>query len=116
MSEDSTIDSVLTSNTIKAYYAFDEAMFKAHREDRNEYAESTARMLIVNADLPLLIRARACMVLGCCIDPDFLDMAKEGVRIAELGYSRCNNPGDFERTLAHSCKHVLEETHAVHDE
>ncbi|KAF2210313.1 hypothetical protein CERZMDRAFT_86062 [Cercospora zeae-maydis SCOH1-5] len=91
-------------------------MLKAHSEDRNEYAESTARMLLENADLPLLIRARACMIIGCSIDPDFLDMAKEVVRIAELGYSLCDNPGDFERALVRNCKEVLEEAQAAYDE
>lgn len=33
-------------------------MFQAHRAGNNDYAESTARILLANADLPLLLRAR----------------------------------------------------------
>lgn len=58
MAEKRTIGSYITDNTLKAYYDLDTAMLKAHREKRHEYAESTARLLLEHADLPLLIRAR----------------------------------------------------------
>ncbi|KAF2162744.1 hypothetical protein M409DRAFT_26982 [Zasmidium cellare ATCC 36951] len=106
----------LTNNTIRTYYALDEAMVKAHREDRDEYAVSTARSLLGNADLPLLIRARACMVLGCSEQPGFLDMAKDGVRIAELGLCRCTSPGETEHQLVEACRQVLDEAQKAWDE
>lgn len=43
-------------------------------------------------------------------------MAKEGVRIAELGYSRCVNPGDFEKQLVADCKTVLQQAQAAADD
>lgn len=75
-------------------------MMKAHRKDDDESradAERTARILLSNSDLPLLIRARACMVLGCSDSaPDFLEWAKEGVRVAKLGQERSSVAGDVE--------------------
>lgn len=100
----------LTNNTIRTYYALDESMAKAHFDDKSEEAEKTARILLENPDLPLLIRARACMVIGCGDAPDFLEMAKEGVRIAELGLNLCGGEaGKREKSLVVSCKHVLKE-------
>lgn len=72
----------------------------AHRRDDDESradAERTAQILLDNADLPLLIRARACMILGCSdSDPDFLKWAKEGVRVAKLGAMRADVVGNVE--------------------
>ncbi|KAK4494868.1 hypothetical protein PRZ48_014224 [Zasmidium cellare] len=110
------IKDFLTDNTIRAYYALDESMMRAHREDRDEHAISTARILLENPDLPLLIRARACMVIGCSTESDFLDMAKESVRIAKLGFERCSAPGETEHQLVAACNQVLEEAQAAFDE
>ncbi|KAF7188975.1 hypothetical protein HII31_09898 [Pseudocercospora fuligena] len=87
-----TSDDVLLTggNEITAYYALDEAMMTAHREENNEKAIGTARVLLEYPELPLQLRARACMVLGCSDESDFLDMAKEAVRIAELALARCD--------------------------
>ncbi|KAM3419785.1 hypothetical protein BST61_g3118 [Cercospora zeina] len=76
MSQNPTIQSILINNTIRTYYALDKAMFKAHSEDRNE-------------------------ILGCSIDPEFLEMAKED---------------EFERTVVRNCRAVLEEAQAAYYE
>ena len=42
-------------------------MMTAHRrgdDESRQKAEDTAHVLLANSDLPLLIRCRACMVLG----------------------------------------------------
>lgn len=55
------------------------------------------------------------MVLGCSEAPDYLDMAKEAVRIAELGLSLCTTPGEFENQLVTNCRTVLREAQAAFD-
>ncbi|KAF2171478.1 hypothetical protein M409DRAFT_18594 [Zasmidium cellare ATCC 36951] len=110
------ISEYLTNNTIRTYYALDKSMMKAHAEKRNEDAESIARSLLENLDLPLLLRARACMMLGCGEGPDSLDMAKESVRVAELGLSLCEEPGELEKNLVKDCKKVLEEAQEAADQ
>ena len=62
-------------------------MMAAHREGtdaRRTYAEQSARILLEHADLPLLLRARALMILGCSDEGDFVSAAREAVRIAQL--------------------------------
>lgn len=103
-------------NTTKAYYALDKAMLQAHRDGNDEYAESTARVLLSHADIPLLIRTRACMVLACAAEEDSLQMAHEAVRIAELGFSRCTNPGEVERQLVEDARTVLRQTQEAQEE
>jgi hypothetical protein len=115
------VSEYLTNNTVRAYFELDQAMVKAHFEktvERQAFAESTARTLLANADLPLLFRARACMVLGCNNDPesDYLEMAQQGVRMAELMVSRCEpGPGPWETRILEDCKIVLKEAQAAHD-
>ena len=58
-------------------------MCKEHLRDDNKNAENTARILLSNVDLPILIRARALMILGCSLAPDYLEMAEEAVRTVE---------------------------------
>ncbi|KAK5131990.1 hypothetical protein LTR08_000410 [Meristemomyces frigidus] len=81
-------------------------MLQAHRRDDDDTAESTARILLDYAELPLLIRARACMVLGCSEDADSLDWAEEGVRIAELANKVASKVGEVEKRLLADCKDV----------
>ena len=49
------------------------------------------------------------MITGCSVEPDFLEMAEEAVRIAELGFSRCKDPGETEMQLVADYKTVLKE-------
>ena len=85
-------------------------MIKMHRKGDDESranAEHTARVLVSHSDLPLLLRARSCMVLGCSDDDDALEWADEGVRVAELGMSLAGSEaGDVERQLLADCKAV----------
>lgn len=62
--------------------------------DRDEYAESTARILLENADLPLLIRARALIVLGCAQNGDCLEMAEEAIRVVNVGIEEAKKDGE----------------------
>lgn len=55
------------NNTLRVYYSLEDSMMRTHREKTeagDARANETARNLLENADLPLLIRARACMILG----------------------------------------------------
>ncbi len=91
----------------------------AHRrgdDDSRADAESTAHILLAYPDLPLLLRARACMVLGCSDEGDFLGWAKEGLRIAELAISIASKVGRVEEQLLKSCKSVLAEAQEAFDE
>lgn len=60
---------------------------------RDEFAESTAHILLENADLPLLIRARALIVLGCSQKADCLEMAEEAIRIVRVGMAEMESNG-----------------------
>ncbi|PPJ59667.1 hypothetical protein CBER1_01230 [Cercospora berteroae] len=103
----------MTDNLKRTFFALDRAMLEAHREDRDEDAEHTARILLGYAELPLLIRARACMVLGCSgVADDALDMAKEAVRVAELGLTLIDD--DLAKQLLADCRTVLAEVEAAH--
>ena len=85
-------------------------MMKAHHEDTdasNQEAEHTARILLKNWDLPLLIRAQACIIIGCGISSDFLDWARESVRIAELRCSVASKVGPVEAELLENRRYVL---------
>lgn len=68
-------------------------MMDAKFAGRDEYAESTAHTLLENADLPLLIRARALIVLGCSQKADCLEMAEEAVRIVRVGMAEMERNG-----------------------
>lgn len=86
-------------------------------QDDNEKAIATARTLLEYPQLPLQLRARACMVLGCSDQPHFLHMAKEAVRIAQLALSRCTEPvGDVETQLVANCHTVLKEAQEAYDQ
>jgi hypothetical protein len=90
-------------------------MMKLHREDTDESrskSEETAHLLLTHADLPLVFRARACMILGCSGDPGYVEWAKEAVRIAELGIANAKTVGENERTLLQSCQKVLKQAEA----
>lgn len=71
-------DLIGNNQTLQTYYDLDQAMVDAHFGEKDEIAESTARMLLENSELALIIRCRACMVLACGEGEDCLDMAKEG--------------------------------------
>lgn len=95
------------NNTLRMYYRLDEEMWLAHREKTDEgraKANETARILLENADLPLLLRARACMILGCSTEEDYLEWAEEGVRIGEIIIAKA--AGEVETTLLRNCKEV----------
>jgi hypothetical protein len=93
-------------------------MFKAHKEDTDEknlFAENTARILLSNADLPLRLRSRACIILACSLKDDYLEMAEQAVRIAELCCST-ENPVDLEKNLLRDCQTLLHQAQEVHDD
>lgn len=50
----------MTDNQARTFWALDRAMLEAHREDRDDFAEHTARSLLEYAELPIRIRVRAC--------------------------------------------------------
>jgi len=84
-------------------------MMKKHREDTDESAkasEDIAHTLLSNSDLPLLIRAHACMILGAASSDDARDWAKEAVRIAEIAQD-VDTPGPAEEALLENAQHVL---------
>lgn len=81
-------------------------MLEAHRENRDEYTESIARNLLSSDDLPLLIRAQA---LACSEEPDYLEMAGEAVRIAEVIKEIARGP--VERRILESAKTVRKESY-----
>ncbi|KAK3057332.1 hypothetical protein LTR09_001514 [Extremus antarcticus] len=56
-------------------------MMKDHRKgDDASHVRSrqTAKELLGHAELPLIIRARACMILGCGTESGYLDMRRRG--------------------------------------
>lgn len=124
--EDSLPDFITSNNQLRMYYELDKQvsqpplynisnntdlqpqMHQALRADNDSFAIATARSLLENADLPLLLRARSCMVLACSEVPDFLEMAHEAVRIGEL----CNSkpePGEREKKLLENCKSIRDQ-------
>lgn len=85
-------------------------MMATHRSGSQEaraHAEDTARTLLNYAELPLLIRASACMILGCSTSAGYVGWAREAVRIAELGFNNATNPGVVEQDLINSGREVL---------
>lgn len=56
------------------------------------------------------------MILGCSNAEDFLEMAEEGARIAQLGYDACDNPGDLEEQLVKDCNAVYEQAKKDYEE
>lgn len=56
------------------------------------------------------------MVLGCSDKPEFLDHAKEAVRIAQLGIDISSEKTKLQQELLESCQHVLKEAQEAHDE
>lgn len=59
-------------NLLNTMWALDRSMLQAHREggDANTAkSESTAKTLLEYPELPLLIRARALVILGCSNEP-----------------------------------------------
>lgn len=83
------------------------------RAGRREESYQTAHTLLEHPDLPLLIRARACMVLGCAENREAITWAEQGVRIAELGVRLVIEaggvPGRIETGLVDDCKDVLKQ-------
>lgn len=53
------------------------------------------------------------MILGCSIQPDFLDMAKEAVRIARMGVEMSNS--ERHQQLLKNCETVLREAQEAYD-
>jgi hypothetical protein len=87
----------LHEKTRRAYYALDEQMTKAHREnddDSRSQAERIAHDLIQHADLPLLIRCRALCILGCSNKGDYVRYAEESVHFAKLGLAQSLAEGE----------------------
>ena len=115
MANQTTVADGITDNRISAYYALDRAMIRAHRQDNFEHAESTARILLENADLPLLIRARACIIIGCSEEPDFLDMAEEAVRITQMGLARNTEPNEAMQELLEAAQECYQEAKVAMD-
>lgn len=56
-------------------------------------AESTAKSLLSNADLPLVFRVRASMILGLSIMPGYVEWARQAVHYAQLARSIVKTPG-----------------------
>lgn len=77
-------------------------------EEGDKLAVENARILVENAIVPLLIRARACMILGYSVEDDALVWAKEGVRVAELIVEVSTKVGEAEEKLLGNCREVLE--------
>ncbi|KAF2770666.1 hypothetical protein EJ03DRAFT_326291 [Teratosphaeria nubilosa] len=83
-----------------------EALF----DNRREYAESTVHTLLENDDLPLFIRCRANMVLGCSDKTGFLGYAEEALRIARLSHDRANNnPSELAKIMLDDCQKVYDD-------
>ena len=70
-------------------------------------------MLLENADLPLVFRARACMILGLSSTPGYLEWAEEAVRVVKMGieYS-AGATGEAEQSLLEQCEEILRDAKA----
>ncbi|KAK3722969.1 hypothetical protein LTR37_002115 [Vermiconidia calcicola] len=108
------------SNTVRVFKALDADMIKRHREGTDESraeAEHIAKTLVSHADLPLVFRARACMVLGCAKEPGYVGWAKEAVRIVKLGIEAMGGtPGAAEARLLRQCQQTLDNAEQDYEE
>ncbi|KAK4956713.1 hypothetical protein LTR10_006240 [Elasticomyces elasticus] len=108
------------SNLVRVYQAMDHSMMIAHREDNDEKraeAERIAHLLLSYADLPLVFRARASMILGCGTTRGYVEWAKEAVHFAQLGIDQMGEqPGETELTLLRSCEEVRDKAVADFEE
>ncbi|KAK5131818.1 hypothetical protein LTR08_000573 [Meristemomyces frigidus] len=107
------------SNAVRVYQALDTDMHKLRRQNTDETsaeAERIATLLLEYADLPIVFRARACMILARSDTPGYLAWAQEAVRVIELGISQIvskgRQPGPGEDELLAACKKVLENAEA----
>ncbi|KJY01031.1 hypothetical protein TI39_contig305g00043 [Zymoseptoria brevis] len=114
---------LLTNDHVRACFDLDQEMLRAQFQGpkMQASAEGTARILLANPDVPPLFRVHACMVLGCnnFFNSDYLEMAEQGVRTAELIISdRGGEPSGLEMRLARDAKDVLkgaQEAHGNHE-
>lgn len=61
-------------------------------KDDRARAEDIARMLLTYAELPLVIRINALMILDCSEFAGYVEWAQEAVRIAELAIENVRIP------------------------
>ncbi|KAK4542858.1 hypothetical protein LTR36_006047 [Oleoguttula mirabilis] len=93
----------------------DESMHEFHKkgqEDKKnrDEAEHIAQILLSYADLPLVFRCRALMIMGCSEKPGYVEWAKEAVRFAELGTASAQGPlTEGDQQLLANCKTLLEQ-------
>lgn len=63
-------------NSVLVYQALDTQMMDLWQQDTDAAraeAERIAKMQLENSDLPLVFRARACMMLGCASTPGYVE-------------------------------------------
>ncbi|KAK3715131.1 hypothetical protein LTR37_007341 [Vermiconidia calcicola] len=108
------------SNTVRLYKALDADMIKRPREGTDESraeAEHIAKTFISHADLWLIFRARACMVLGCSEEPSYVGWAKEAVRIVKLRIETMGGtPGAAGDRLLRECQQTLDDAEQDYEE
>ncbi|KAF2481997.1 hypothetical protein BDY17DRAFT_300065 [Neohortaea acidophila] len=91
------------SNEMRMYYELMFTMMEYHESDSEEdkaEGDSIARMLVTYANIPLLIRIRACMTLACSSDDGYVEWAQECVRLAEIAHGIATTPGQEARNAA----------------
>ena len=72
-------------------------------------------MLLENADLPLVFRARACIIMGCSSQPGYVQWAEEAVRVVNMGIEYADSAGPAEQTLLEACEQVLRDAKEDHE-
>jgi hypothetical protein len=97
-----------TSNAVRMYLSLDHEMMTTRRKGIEEgddgkfvqaeriakvisltpnevHAERYFKMLLEHANLPLVFRARACMILGLSSEPGYVEWAEEAVCVVKTG-------------------------------
>ncbi|KAK5172169.1 uncharacterized protein LTR77_003807 [Saxophila tyrrhenica] len=103
------------ANLLDFFYALDNSMWEKYRSDGEAnylHANETARELLSHADLPLLLRARAGVILTCTSDEpaEALQHAQEAVRVAKLIMDIVGDrAGRVETQLLANCEDVLQQ-------
>ncbi|KAK4546687.1 hypothetical protein LTR36_001905 [Oleoguttula mirabilis] len=100
------------NNTLRVYYALDTNMIQLHKKGSVNEAEHIARTLVSYADLPLLLRARACLVMAHSTEPGYVQWAREAVRIAQMCLDHATEAGvdmpTAEQRMLAQCEEALQ--------
>jgi hypothetical protein len=127
-----------TSNAVRMCHAFDREMTTTHCKGNEEefdekiveaeriakvssltpnevHADRRFKVLLEHADLHLVFRARACMILGLSSELGYVEWAEQAVRVAKTGIY-ADDAGPEERKLLEACEEVLRDAKADSEE